>query len=124
MPTIFTQPPDDILQGFRRALRRSRIRAEILLVLLEHGRLSLADLARMVEANSSNVYWAIWGDNEPDPKRKRYKIAESLVVLGLVDLVEVDDTKLYELSLLGQAVARRLRAELDKRRGPMPRVKT
>lgn len=121
---VHAEPPDDILAGFRRALRRSRIRAEILLVLLEHGRLSLADLARMIGANQSNVYWAIWGDNEVDPARKRYKITESLVVLGLVDLVEIDDTKAYELTPLGQAIARRLRIEVEKRRGPQPRVRT
>lgn len=118
--------PYDPFLAFRHALRRSRIRIEILLVLLEHGRLCLADLARLVSAYPYNVHLALWGDNETDPERKRYRIDECLITLGLVDQVEVgeDGEVAYELTPLGAALARRLVEEVDHRRGPRPRVRT
>lgn len=113
-------PSLDPLLAFRHALRRSRIRLEILLVLLEHGRLTLPDLARLVGAYPNNVLGAILGDDD----NERYRVDGSLAVLGLVDLVELDGAVAYELTPLGQAVARRLTAEVDRRRGPRPRLRT
>lgn len=121
---LFADPYDPFF-AFRHAFRRSRIRVEIILILLEHGRLGLPDLARLVSAYPYNVHLALWGDNEEAPARKRYRIDECLIVLGLVDSVELGNGEIvYELTPLGAALGRRLVQEVDRRRGPRPRVRT
>ncbi|HET6404056.1 MAG TPA: archaellum operon transcriptional activator EarA family protein [Candidatus Thermoplasmatota archaeon] len=115
---MLAPPPDDILLAFRHALRRSRVRAEILLVLRAYGRQTLPDLARLVGATPDNVQGALYGSE------KRYRPDESLLALGLVDVQEVDDVEAFELAALGQAVARRLHEEVERRRGPLPLVRT
>src|SRR5687767_14211103 len=107
---MLIMPQEDPILAFRHAFRRSRVRVEILLVLLEYGRQSLPDLARLVGAFPVNVHGAIWGDKEGE----RYRIADSLATLGLIDVHEVDGIRAYELTALGQAVARRLREEVDR----------
>lgn len=109
---------DDPLMAFRHAFRRSRIRVEIVLVLLRHGRQSLADLARLIGADEFNVYGALHGVED------RYRLEEALLLLGLVQVVEVEDGEdIYDLTSLGGAVGRVLRQEVERRRGVWPNVR-
>lgn len=117
-------PPDQRqrVHSERRALRRSRIGAEILLVLLEHGPLSLPDLARLVGADPRNVRGALLG--EETAKRTRYRVEHAVIVLGLVEELELEGQTVYELTPAGAIVAARLGSEVDRRRGVRPRVRT
>lgn len=115
---MLIMPPDDLLLAFRHTFRRSRLRVEIMLVLLEFGRQTLPDLARLAGGTTENVYGAMWG------VEKRYRFDQCLLTVGLIDLHEVDGVSVYELSAIGQLVARALREQVDKRRGTRHVVRT
>lgn len=109
-------PPHDVFLGFRHALRRSRVRAEILLALEAHGRMTLPDLARLTGAHPQNVERAIRGDGV------RYRYDTSLWSLGLVDITDPDGADVYELTSIGRGVAWALRDQKQPDRGWRPIV--
>lgn len=82
--------------------------------------MSLADLARVVGANPRNVRGALQGD---EPKR-RYRTDQALLVLELVETHEIDGTTVYDLTPIGREAAWRLAIDVDRRRGPRPRMRT
>lgn len=86
----------------RRAFRRSRLRAEILLALEGLGRASGRDVALALGAEPANVHGALVGSAEA------YRVEESLVALGLV-VVEGRGEPVFGLSLAGREVAVSLR---------------
>lgn len=95
----------------RRAFRRSRIRVGSLLVLLDLGEASVADIADALGADLVNVRGALVGDGV------RYRVEESLVTLGLVVVRVVGAEVVFVLSRRGVLVARRLRRERSLRSG-------
>ena len=95
---------------FRYAFRRSRVRVEILLVLLAFGAQSLPDLARLAGAHIDNARGALQGNG------RRYRYEDALIFLGLVEEKEVDRVLVFELTETGRAAARRLREQVERRR--------
>lgn len=100
----------DILEGKEativiRALKRSRIRRDVLIYLLgiyPEGSY-LAEIAKKIDATPSNVIGAIRGT------KGRYDKALSLFSLGLVDYNEVEGYNYYRLTDKGKEVARVLK---------------
>lgn len=109
---------DDPALGLRFPFRRSRVRVEILLVLLAFGPLALADLARIAGADIDNVRGALRGNG------RRYRYEHALIFLGLVDARMVGDEVFYELTSLGASAARALRVQVERRRGARPLVRS
>lgn len=113
-----TPDDDDLLLIYRHAFRRSRLRVEIMLALLEFGRQSLTDLARLAGGTAENVYGALLGFE------KRYRHDGALVLLGLVQMRMLRGEETFELTDLGVRVARALRAQVTKRRGEFELIRT
>lgn len=111
---------DPLLDLFRHALHRSRVRAGILLALLRlNGPATKAELARLVRTDGRAIRGALHGDEI----HKHYRVADALVVLGLVARIVREDKILYELTPLGAAVARALQRETLIELGRTPRVR-
>lgn len=107
-----------LLDVVRHALHRSRVRANILLALLQlAGPATAAELSRLARANARSVKGALYGDG------RRYKAVDALIVLGLV-ATEIRAGKiLYVLTPTGQAAARAWQQETMVALAQRPRVR-
>lgn len=84
-----------------RSLRRSAVRRNALLYLLLLGTASIADIAKGIHSNYTNVRLAIEGDGD------RYAMRLSLIKLGLVDREAITgDLCVYRLTPMGESVAK------------------
>lgn len=105
---------DAMWTTIRLALRRSRVRAMVLLALMRLGEAYLADLAREAGVRSERALDALYGDDAD------YKVVDSLVSLGLVRTEVVRGRLRFALTALGIEAAvrfeREMLAELSTRR--------
>jgi len=107
----------DLLIAIRHALRRSRVRTDILLALLQVARASLPDIVRATGADPRNVHLALHGDG------KRYRIDEALVALGLVEVSVAEGVNVYVLTPYGQATAKLLQQDVMRRMAAQPVIR-
>lgn len=107
--------PIDVI---RHALHRSRIRAAILLALLQlGGPATAAELQRLARTNLRGVQGALYGDG------RRYRAVDSLIALGLVATELRRDKVLYFLTADGMAAARAWQRETMQHLVRQPRVR-
>lgn len=106
------------LTELRRALRRSRLRAEILLALLSLTSLYLADLVRLTGAEPQNVRGALFGDG------KDYRYDHALLALGVVATRIEKGEVAFELTPQGRTVALELQRALLAKLAQTPTVRT
>lgn len=112
---MFVAPSLDVV---RHALHRSRIRASILLALLQlAGPATAAELARLARTNARGIKGALYGDG------RRYKMVDALIVLGLVATEVREGKVLYVLTPAGQAAARAWQRETMAELARQPRVR-
>ena len=111
---------DPILEPYRYALHRSRIRVGILLALLKlAGPATIAELARLVRTDARAIRGALFGEE----RSRTYRVMDALIVLGLVVAQREHDRVLYALTPEGMAVARALQLELLVDLGRRPRLR-
>src|SRR5687768_5137677 len=109
---------DSAIDAVRHALHRSRVRANILLALLAlAGPATAAELSRLARANARSVKGALYGDGS------RYKVADALIVMGLVATEDRNGKVLYVLTPQGLAVARAWQQETMVALSQRPRVR-
>lgn len=109
---------ESVLDAVRHALHRSRVRANILLALLQlAGPATAAELSRLARANARSVKGALYGDGS------RYKLADALIALGLVSTEVREGKILYVLTSEGQAAARAWQQETMVALARRPRVR-
>lgn len=109
-----------ILEPYRYALHRSRIRIGILLALLKLAApATTAELARLVRTDGRAIRGALYGRMDS----RSYRIVDALIVLGLVVALADHDRVVYALTSEGMRVARALQLETLVELGRRPRLR-